>query len=205
MDSFRDGQHNLLRRFYASRLTSEIGCYDEQGSEEWEIGTREERGIYDRLAAFERKWRGWVLQHRKRLRQAPRFHNQNDGDLLRPETVDQMFLPHLADSTHLMRMHTYATPLQPGLAVHIPKATRVDYGLGGLLNLEDITRTGRRAGGLRWGGIPNLFWWINRKDGVCGCYFEQLMPAGDEKSFEMFERYERAVNESFINRKMERL
>jgi CubicO group peptidase (beta-lactamase class C family) len=130
---------------------------------------------------------------------------KNDEKLLRSETVDQMFTPQLSDSTHLMNIHADANPLSPGIAVHIPKETKVDFGLGGLLNLEDLSNTGRSAGGMQWGGIPNLFWWINRKDGICGCYFEQLMPAGDEKSFEMFERYEKAVNESFIKEMRGRL
>jgi CubicO group peptidase (beta-lactamase class C family) len=120
---------------------------------------------------------------------------QNNGTLLKPETVDLMFSPNLQDASYLMKVHE--NPLSYGLAGNIPIGTKLDFGLGGILNLEDVSNTGRSRGSMQWGGLPNLFWWINRKDGICGCYFGQLMPAGDVKSFEMYERYEKAVNDSF--------
>jgi CubicO group peptidase (beta-lactamase class C family) len=116
--------------------------------------------------------------------------------ILRPETIDLMFSPNLANAKHLMRVH--ANPLSYGLAGNIPIDSKLDYGLGGILNMEVVSTTGRAKGGMQWGGLPNLFWWINRKEGVCGCYFGQLMPAGDRKSFEMYEAFERAINESFL-------
>ncbi|KAF2423767.1 beta-lactamase/transpeptidase-like protein [Tothia fuscella] len=128
---------------------------------------------------------------------------QNDGKLLRPETANLMFSPNLAESKHLMRVHK--NPLSYGLAGNIPVGTKIDFGLGGMLNLEEIGTTGRGQGSMQWGGLPNLFWWINRKDGICGCYFGQLLPAGDVKSFEMYERYEKAVNGSFVKEKRGKL
>jgi CubicO group peptidase (beta-lactamase class C family) len=116
--------------------------------------------------------------------------------LLRPETIDLMFRPNLANPKHLMRVH--ANPLSYGLAGNLPVGSKLDYGLGGILNMEKVSTSGRAESGMQWGGLPNLFWWINRKDGICGCYFGQLMPAGDRKSFEMYEAFEKAVNESFL-------
>lgn len=118
----------------------------------------------------------------------------NDSKLLQPKTVNYMFQPHLADPRHLQKMH--ANPEAFGLAGNIPPGLKVDFGLGGILNLEKMP-TGRSPGGMQWGGYPNLFWWMNPKDGICGCYFSQLVPPGDVESFEMYKRFETAVNSTF--------
>lgn len=115
----------------------------------------------------------------------------NDGTLLRPETVNQMFKPQLDDPIHLKRYH-----LGPGsnpLMGNIPHETKIDYGLGGLVLLDDLEKVGRRKGALQWGGMPNLFWWISPQNGVCGCYFQQLLPPGDKLAVEMYQRFEKAV------------
>ena len=64
---------------------------------------------------------------------------------------------------------------------------------GALLRDDVIPATGRSAGGMQWGGLPNLFWWISPKDGVCGCYFGQILPPGDPLSFELYGEFEKAV------------
>ncbi|KAF2097234.1 beta-lactamase/transpeptidase-like protein [Rhizodiscina lignyota] len=119
---------------------------------------------------------------------------KNDEKLLKKSTVEYMFQPHLKDPSHLRKMH--ANPAAFGLAGNIPPGTKVDFGLGGILNMESLP-WGRSAGSMQWGGYPNLFWWINPKDGICGCYFSQLIPPGDPESFEMYKKFETAVNESF--------
>jgi CubicO group peptidase (beta-lactamase class C family) len=120
----------------------------------------------------------------------------NDEKLLKKSTVEYMFQPHLTDPSrkHLEKMH--ANPAAFGLAGNIPPGTKVDFGLGGILNMESLP-WGRSTGSMQWGGYPNLFWWINRKDGICGCYFSQLVPPGDPESFAMYKKFEAAVNESF--------
>jgi hypothetical protein len=42
------------------------------------------------------------------------------------------------------------------LAGNMPPGLKLDYGLGGMINLEQ-TKTGRQAGSMQWGGLPNLF------------------------------------------------
>jgi CubicO group peptidase (beta-lactamase class C family) len=120
--------------------------------------------------------------------------------ILRPETIDLLFSPSLVTPKHLSRVH--ANPQSAGTAAtasNIPVGTKVDHGLGGILNMEKIGLTGRAEGSMQWGGLTNLFWWLDRKDGICGCYFGQLLPPGDKKSVEMYEAYEKAVNESFLD------
>ncbi|KAH7116420.1 beta-lactamase/transpeptidase-like protein [Dactylonectria macrodidyma] len=115
----------------------------------------------------------------------------NDGMLLKPESVEEMFKPQLADPIHLKRYH-----LGPGsnpLMGNIPHETRVDFGLGGLVVMDDLERVRRREGSMQWGGMPNLFWWMSPKNGVCGCYFQQLLPPGDKMAVDMYQRFERAT------------
>ena len=64
----------------------------------------------------------------------------NDSKLLQPSTVEYMFQPHLKDPRHLQKMH--ANPEAFALAGNIPPGLKVDFGLGGILNLEKMP-TGR--------------------------------------------------------------
>lgn len=123
---------------------------------------------------------------------------RNDGKVLRPKTVKMMFSPQLKDPKYLRAVHS--NPLSYGLAGNIPIGTPVDFGLGGILNGEDIEKTGRSKGSMQWGGLPNLFWWINPGDGVCGCYWGQLLPAGDPQSFQLYEEFEKAVMDTLKER-----
>lgn len=116
---------------------------------------------------------------------------KNDGSLLKPETVDQMFKPQLADPMPLA--HYHQGPGSNPLMGNIPYGTKLQFGLGGLVIMGDLREVGRRKGAMQWGGMPNLFWWISPKNGVCGCYFQQLLPPGDKLAVEMYQRFEQAV------------
>ena len=124
---------------------------------------------------------------------------RNDGKLLKPETVDMMFSPQLKDPIHLRRGR--ANPPSYILAGNIPLQMPVDYGFGGILNGEDIPTTGRSKGSMQWGGLPNLTWWINRRDGVCGCYWSQLLPPGDPQSIRLHDGFEKAVLDTLKGKK----
>jgi hypothetical protein len=52
------------------------------------------------------------------------------------------------------------------------------------------------CGNVQQAVLPNLFWWVNRSDDLCGCYFSELLPDGDRRSFVLYE-YERVVTEEF--------
>jgi CubicO group peptidase (beta-lactamase class C family) len=115
--------------------------------------------------------------------------------LLTPESLKEMFSPNLSKaSTEAMRA-VVANPLAFGLAGNLSKSVETSFGLGGILNLGEIPSTGRKGGGMQWGGLPNLFWWISPRDGVCGCYFSQLLPPGDVLSFNLYGDFEKAVLE----------
>lgn len=120
--------------------------------------------------------------------------HKNDGMLLRPKSVKGIFKPQLADPIHLKRYHL-GPRLNP-LMGNIPHETRVDFGLGGIVVIDDLERVGRREGSIQWGGMPNLFWWISPKNSVCGCYFQQLLPPGDKMAVEIYQRFETAIYSS---------
>ncbi|TLD36126.1 beta lactamase like protein [Venturia nashicola] len=126
---------------------------------------------------------------------------QNNGKLFKSrDTIPNMMSPHLNDPAHLAAIH--ANPMSYGLAGNLPQDTKLDYALGGITNLTEVSTTGRAEGSIQWSGLPNLFWWINQKDGICGCYFGQILPPGDVPSFLMYEEFEKAVNASFVKDKV---
>ena len=61
-----------------------------------------------------------------------------------------------------------------------------------MVNDEDAP-TGRPAGALGWAGLPNLFYWIDRKNGVGGYWATQILPFGDPISFGAYLDFETAA------------
>jgi methyl acetate hydrolase len=53
--------------------------------------------------------------------------------------------------------------------------------------------TGRPAGALGWAGLPNLFYWIDRKNGIGGFWATQVFPFADPTSFGGYMDFETAV------------
>ena len=58
---------------------------------------------------------------------------------------------------------------------------------------EEATATGRPAGSLMWAGLGNLFYWIDRKNGVGGFWGSQILPFQDVASYPGFVDFETAV------------
>jgi methyl acetate hydrolase len=48
---------------------------------------------------------------------------------------------------------------------------------------DEAAPTGRPAGALGWAGLANLFYWIDRQNGVGGFWATQILPFGDPTSF----------------------
>ncbi|KAK7524843.1 beta-lactamase/transpeptidase-like protein [Phyllosticta citriasiana] len=117
----------------------------------------------------------------------------NDSKLLQPDTVTSMFKPNLSataktDLIALVDSSDYINNAMGGL----PHGTERDWGLGGLLNVEDVPDW-RYAASLSWGGLPNLTWWIDRKADLCGMFAGQLMPEGDAKAQALSQAFEREM------------
>jgi methyl acetate hydrolase len=61
-----------------------------------------------------------------------------------------------------------------------------------MINDEDAP-TGRPAGALGWAGLPNLFYWIDRKNGIGGFWATQIFPFADPTSVVGYFDFEKAV------------
>ncbi|HZS85602.1 MAG TPA: serine hydrolase domain-containing protein [Stellaceae bacterium] len=61
--------------------------------------------------------------------------------------------------------------------------------------------TGRPAGALGWAGLANLFYWIDRKNGIGGFWATQILPFGDPVSFSAYLAFETAVYDSLSRRR----
>ncbi|KAA6412835.1 MAG: hypothetical protein FRX48_03828 [Lasallia pustulata] len=70
--------------------------------------------------------------------------------------------------------------------------TSVNWGLGGFL-VEEDTDGGRRKGSLAWGGMPNLYWWVDRETDICALYATQVVPPGDTKTLDFVRAFEREM------------
>lgn len=58
---------------------------------------------------------------------------------------------------------------------------------------EEAAATGRPAGSLSWAGLGNLFYWIDRKNGIGGFWGSQILPFQDAVSYPGFVDFEAAV------------
>ncbi|EXJ82357.1 beta-lactamase [Capronia epimyces CBS 606.96] len=91
----------------------------------------------------------------------------NDGKVLKPATVDDMFEHHLSPEATTGHQAALASPIGVSFRVGTDPGTKVGHGLGGLLTLEDVDGWyGERT--LTWGGGVSLAWFIDRKNGLCG-------------------------------------
>lgn len=79
------------------------------------------------------------------------------GKLLRPETLELTFKPHLESRKNLDTPEDYCLANRNAIYNAVPDNIPVDYGLGGLLNTVDVP--GRRSQySLSWSGLPNCYW-----------------------------------------------
>lgn len=118
----------------------------------------------------------------------------NDGRLLQPATVDQMFTPQLSPESRESLAANLTNAKLNAMLWSGPTGVKVDWGLGGMMILEDLP-TGRKKGSIGWSGLPNLHWWIDRKTELCGMYATQVLPYGDQKSAAMQQLWEKEMYE----------
>lgn len=111
---------------------------------------------------------------------------QDGAGILKPESVDEIFIPQLDDT--LGEIH------HPIMHFYIPAEIKMNFGLS--VSVRIAPMKGRReAGSGSWGGYPNITWWLDRKTGVAGTVFRQTVPPGDPIAFEFDDKFETAVYE----------
>ena len=109
--------------------------------------------------------------------------------VMKPETVDAMAANAMGDST--VSLLKTVMPALSNDAEFFPGVTK-QWGLSFLINNTEAP-TGRSAGSLCWAGLPNTYYWIDRKKRLGGVYMTQILPFADVKSLPLFYAFESAV------------
>jgi methyl acetate hydrolase len=118
----------------------------------------------------------------------------NDGDgpngrVLKAETVEQMSRNGLGN----LKSGGWETSI-PSLSnsgEFLPGVSK-SWSYTFMVNDEDAP-TGRPAGSLMWAGLANLFYWIDRKNGIGGYWGSQILPFQDVASYPGFVDFETAI------------
>ncbi|KAK5054652.1 hypothetical protein LTR84_001543 [Exophiala bonariae] len=91
----------------------------------------------------------------------------NDGKLLTPSTVDDMFRNHLSTNAAAGQQAALSSPLGDFFRLGVGREIKIGYGLGGIVTLQDSEGWyGEHT--LSWGGGVTLTWFIDRKNDLCG-------------------------------------
>jgi CubicO group peptidase (beta-lactamase class C family) len=107
----------------------------------------------------------------------------NDGKLLKPSTVDDMFQHHLSPQATAGHQAALASPMGVFFRVGVDPEIKLGYGLGGLLTLQDADGF-YGEGTLTWGGGRTFTWFIDRKNGLCGIRAIQVALPFDNNAVE---------------------
>ena len=139
---------------------------------------------------------------------------KNDSKLLRKDTFDEMFKPQLTEMSRNDMMKKLEDPNVNLMLGGSPLGAKKDWGLGGMLYMEDHPGW-RRKDSMTWGGMPNLTWvsqlchdlvifaadklrqFIDRETGLCGIYASQILPPGDAKSMELSQMFEKTMYDRY--------
>lgn len=119
----------------------------------------------------------------------------NDGILLQPNMVDELFCPEMSPVVQASLKKGLVNETTNNIMGGLPKGTDVSYAMGGMVVLEDLPGR-RKKGSLHWGGLLNVFFWMDRTTGISGIYGTQVFPAGDPKCLALFAEFEKKTYEA---------
>ncbi|KAK7959634.1 beta-lactamase [Apiospora aurea] len=119
---------------------------------------------------------------------------QEQETLLKPQTLTQLLTPQLTPPQRAQLTSTVSA-FPAGFAPEMPLdgSVRLDHGLGGLINLDDLPGKRRRAGSMTWSGMSNGRWWVDPATGVAAAMFTMVLPHGNDVVNRMWDELERAV------------
>jgi methyl acetate hydrolase len=120
----------------------------------------------------------------------------NDGAgpnnrVLKAETVTAMSRDGLVDMGLSVGGWVTSIPSLSNTGEFFPAVDK-GWGYTFMINREDAP-SGRPAGSLMWAGLANLFFWIDRKNGIGGYWASQILPFQDAVSYPGFVEFETAV------------
>ncbi|EFE36395.1 uncharacterized protein ARB_05334 [Trichophyton benhamiae CBS 112371] len=72
------------------------------------------------------------------------------------------------------------------------EAENIQIAIAGPVYVDGIPER-RSAGTVQWSGKPNMFWWIDRQEGIAAMTFTQVISASDARFEELTTTFERAV------------
>ncbi|GKT49534.1 acyltransferase mlcH [Colletotrichum spaethianum] len=117
-----------------------------------------------------------------------------NAQILKKETVDEMFTNQIANFPNFSRQGVQDA--KPELTNELPELYPVPgnppQGWGLTFMITGGT-TGRSDGTAWWAGLPNLFWWCDRQNGVAGIVCSQILPFGDPAVLGLWSEVETAV------------
>ncbi|KAI0132892.1 beta-lactamase/transpeptidase-like protein [Xylariales sp. AK1849] len=120
----------------------------------------------------------------------------DDGVLLQSSMVDELFRPDMSPAVRDGVKRVLKDENTNNIFGGLPKGTDVSYAMGGMVVLEDLP--GRRSKGtLHWGALLNIFFWMDRTNGLSGIYASQVFPAGDPNCLALFAEFERKTYEAY--------
>lgn len=111
-------------------------------------------------------------------------HPGTGKQLLKKETVDEMFTNQIPEMPNFGRQGI--DPPKPLLSNPLPELypqphdQAQGWGLTFFLHVH-AGPTGRSGTTGWWAGLPNLFWWADRENGLGGMIASQILPFGDGK------------------------
>lgn len=138
-------------------------------------------GLYGTVGDYMRFIRMWLNDGRG-----------ENGEVLKPETVAMAEKNHL--SGQKVTMLPGVIPTLSNDAEFFPGLAK-SWSYSFMVNDEEAP-TGRPAGALGWAGLANLFYWIDRKNGLGGFWASQILPFGDPMSFTKYIEVEGKVYSS---------
>ncbi|OYU57864.1 MAG: 1,4-butanediol diacrylate esterase [Bradyrhizobium sp. PARBB1] len=144
-------------------------------------------GLYGTVGDYMRFIRMWLNDGRG-----------EHGPVLKADTVRMAVQNHLAKVNAALKV-TMLPGVIPSLsndAEFFPGQSK-SWSLPFMIN-DEVAPTGRPAGAQGWAGLANLFYWIDRQNGVGGFWATQILPFGDPASFTGYMALETAVYEHLV-------
>ncbi|CAG8288651.1 unnamed protein product [Penicillium nalgiovense] len=125
----------------------------------------------------------------------------NDGtspntgkQLLNKDTVEEMFNDQIGSLPPLREKYmANADPSLTNSATGLHPTVAGDRQGWGLTFMLSGGTTGRSLRTAQWSGLPNLFWWCDRENGVAGMICAQILPFGDGQVFQLYQDVEAGV------------
>ncbi|KAL2258075.1 hypothetical protein VTK26DRAFT_8747 [Humicola hyalothermophila] len=114
---------------------------------------------------------------------------EGEGVPVRKKTAEEMFRPQLDDT---QRAWLKGILLRYKAAPEFPDDIKVDHGIGGAMNMEDIPGK-RKKGSIKWTGMPNSHWWIDPQTGIGGILFVNVTPHNDPVVYKLYDELELAL------------